>query len=254
MLLTFDDGYRDNYEIAYPLLREHGLTATFFIATGFVDDPRATWWDELAWMVRHAHVETMPIDMAWHSHSGGAELARLPLGPDREDTIAALVARYKTLPDSETAAFLEDTARATGAGRCDRAAAADLWMTWDMVRELHAGGMAIGGHTVTHPILARLPAARQEQEIAGCGQRIRQELGREMAWFAYPVGSPDTFTDETRQILQRNEIQLAFSFYGGFARFAQWDPLDVPRVHVGPTHGPALLQAMLGLPPLFARW
>ncbi|MGB2710613.1 MAG: polysaccharide deacetylase family protein, partial [Conexibacter sp.] len=54
VLLTFDDGYRDNHEIAYPLLRRHGLQATFFLATGFLDRPHVAWWDEIAWMVRHA--------------------------------------------------------------------------------------------------------------------------------------------------------------------------------------------------------
>ena len=51
-LITFDDGYRDNYEIAFPILKAEGVPATFFIATGFVDTPRLPWWDEIAWMVR----------------------------------------------------------------------------------------------------------------------------------------------------------------------------------------------------------
>ena len=50
-LITFDDGYRDNYEVAFPILKSQGLSAAFFVTTGFVDKPRLSWWDEVAWMV-----------------------------------------------------------------------------------------------------------------------------------------------------------------------------------------------------------
>ncbi|HEY5260811.1 MAG TPA: polysaccharide deacetylase family protein [Solirubrobacteraceae bacterium] len=246
VLLTFDDGYRDNFKVAFPLLRKHGLCATFFLASGFLDHPRAAWWDELAWMVRRATRTKM---------SAGEWLpGSLALGPEQDATIATIVAHYKTLPSDDTERYLEYVASATGAGRCDRTASADLWMTWEMARELRSAGMQIGGHTVTHPILARVPQAQQEEEIAGCKLRLQEELGQEMDWFAYPVGAQDTFTDDTRRILRDHGVQLAFSFYGGFGHFTEWDSLDVPRVHVGPDHGPELLQAMVWLPRLFARW
>src|SRR5690606_3050624 len=52
VLLTFDDGYLDNYDTAFPILRRHGVQATFFIATGYIDRPRLPWWDEIAWLLR----------------------------------------------------------------------------------------------------------------------------------------------------------------------------------------------------------
>jgi len=258
VLLTFDDGYRDNYEVAYPLLRRHGLTATFFPCVGFLDGARTAWWDELAWMVRNAPRDSITRAGAQSASGsgagGGGASEALALGPEEDATIAALVADYKALPASETERFLDFVADATGAGRCDASAAAQLWMTWDMVREMRSSGMSFGGHTVTHPILARLSAERQGQEIARCGERLAQELGEPMRWFAYPVGSPDTFTTDTRRLLRDAGVELAFSFYGGFARFARWDPLDVPRIHVGAGHDPALMRATVMLPRLFARW
>src|SRR3954447_6223259 len=59
VVLTFDDGFRDNWELALPVLRSRGVPATFFLATGFIDDPRLAWWDELAWMVHKARNATM---------------------------------------------------------------------------------------------------------------------------------------------------------------------------------------------------
>jgi peptidoglycan/xylan/chitin deacetylase (PgdA/CDA1 family) len=246
VMLTFDDGYRDNYEIAYPLLRQHGLPATFFPATGFIDGGGPAWWDELAWMVRHARHDRVA--------AGGLLEHALHVGPERDHAIAALTEHYKSLADDQTEPFLERVAALTGAGRCERSQSAQQWMTWDMLREMRAGGMDVGGHTVSHPVLARLTPERQRYEIAGCAERIEQELGQPMRWFAYPVGARDTFTPDTRRILAERGVELAFSFYGGFASYARWDPLDVPRIHVSSSHGPELLQAMVWLPRLLARW
>lgn len=244
VLITFDDGYRDNFEIAYPLLRRHGLTATFFLATGFIDEPRIGWWDELAWMVRKAGAKSLPAG-DWLAQS-------VPLQA-KEVAIATLVERYKGLPSEHAGAFLDYVAAGAESGRCDPMEASEMWMTWEMAREMRRGGMSIGGHTVDHPVLARLPPEQQAIEISRCASRLAEELGEQMAWFAYPVGGRDSFTAETQQMLRAEGVQLAFSFYGGWARFSEWDPLDVPRTHVGRGLTPELLRARLRMPHLFAR-
>ncbi|HXB63891.1 MAG TPA: polysaccharide deacetylase family protein [Solirubrobacteraceae bacterium] len=224
VLITFDDGYRDNYEVALPLLRRHGLTATFFLASGFLDAPRAPWWDEIAWMVRHADV-----------------------GAPRPDA-AALIARYKTLADErEGERFLARLADTLGSGRCPAQEAQKQWMTWEMARELRDAGMSIGGHTVTHPVLASLSPERQREEIEGGARRLREELGVAMRWFAYPVGARDSFTSITRDVLRECGVKLAFSYYGGFAHPSRFDALDVPRVHVDTALAPRLLAQRWGM-------
>jgi peptidoglycan/xylan/chitin deacetylase (PgdA/CDA1 family) len=230
VMLTFDDGYRDNYEIAFPILRAYGLPATFFVTTGFLDRPRAAWWDEIAWMVRHGTAS--------------------PADPQAE--IARLTARYKQLPGPLAERFLDELAEQTGAGRCPPAIGAGAWMTWDMVREMRAGGMSIGGHTVNHPILAGLPAARQEHEVRRCAARLEAELGEPMSLFAYPVGSRTAFSAETARILRRQRVRQAFSFYGGYVRPREWNPMDIPRAHVGPSCDGLMMRAMLSYPQLFA--
>jgi peptidoglycan/xylan/chitin deacetylase (PgdA/CDA1 family) len=231
VMLTFDDGYRDNFEIAYPLLRAHNVRATFFLTTGFLDAPRAAWWDEIAWMVRH-----------------GDEPPAEP-----EPVIRSLTERYKRLPASETARFLDEIAERTGAGRCPPALGGREWMTWDMAREMRDAGMWFGGHTVDHPILASLPAAGQRRQITACARRFEAELGEPMRLFAYPVGSRDAFTPETARILRRNRVRQAFSFYGGYQRMHEWNSMDIPRAHVGPWCDQQTLRAMLSFPQLFAR-
>jgi glycosyltransferase involved in cell wall biosynthesis len=246
VLLTFDDGYRDNYEVAYPILRRHGAPAAFFVATGFLDHARVPWWDEIAWMVRHTpsgQRVVIPNDTT-----------TLSLDPSEvEATIATLITRYKSLPAERQAGFIEQISAATGSGRCSSQMAEDLWMTWDMVRELRAAGMSIGGHTDSHPILARLAQETQAHEVSRCAARIADQLGEPMKWFAYPVGSRDTFTPTTTSLLREHDIEFGFSFYGGFAHFDRWNPFDVPRVHVSYNASPAVLQAASLLPMLLAR-
>ncbi len=231
VMVTFDDGYRDNFEIAYPLLRAHGVRATFFLTTGFLDRPRRPWWDEIAWMVRHGRDRPA----------------------DPETTIAQHTARYKQLPASLTERFLDELGEQTGSGRCPPGDGESEWMTWDMARELRRGGMWIGGHTVDHPVLASLPAPGQARQVAGCATRLREELGEPMRLFAYPVGSRQAFTPKTERILARHGVEQAFSFYGGYQRAHEWNPMDIPRAHVGPACDARMLRAMLSFPQLFAR-
>lgn len=246
VLLTFDDGYRDNYELAFPLLRSYGLSATFFLATGFIDEPHVAWWDEIAWMARRSTRSEIPAG-EWLS-------APAALGGDGHDAGAAeLVRVYKTLPQERTGPYLDFLAETTGAGRCGPSEAAGMWMTWDMAREMRDAGMTIGGHTVNHPILARIPVAQQELEIAGCATRLGEELGQPMRWFGYPVGSPDAFTAETQNLLRDAGVEMAFSFYGGYLTGPPADPFDVPRVHAGPRLDKALLRLTLAWPQRFAR-
>ena len=219
VMLTFDDGYRDNYEIAYPILREHGVRACFFVATGFLDSPRAAWWDEIAWM-----------------------------GGDRHQT-----ERYKQLPGDEAERYLDQIAEETGRGRCPAREALDEWMTWDMVREMRDGGMEIGGHTVTHPVLSRVSPERQRDEIAGCARRLQEELGQPMRSFSYPNGTPWSFDTHTREALDAQGVDLAFSFYGGYLkRGGGFDRHDVPRCSVFGHWSPRDFIGAVALPQAFA--
>jgi peptidoglycan/xylan/chitin deacetylase (PgdA/CDA1 family) len=127
-------------------------------------------------------------------------------------------------------------------------------MTWDMVREMREGGMEIGGHTVTHPVLARETPDRQRQEIDDCAKRLREELDQPMRSFSYPNGTPWSFDDHTRKALRERGVQLAFSFYGGYLKpNGALDRLDVPRCAVFGHWTPADFIGAVALPQAFAE-
>jgi peptidoglycan/xylan/chitin deacetylase (PgdA/CDA1 family) len=246
LLITFDDGYRDNYDDALPVLRAHGVPATFFVTTGFLGRARVSWWDEIAWMVQRSAHDTIPR----------RPYLPAPLGlgaADRDETRRQLLRIFKALPAAGTEDFLDFVATATGSGRCPDTEASGLWMTWDMVRELRDSGMVVGGHTVDHAIMSGLSLGDQEHQIHGCAEHLLAELETPMRFFSYPVGLPESFSEHTRECLRESGVELAFNARGGLERVTSFDPLDFRRTNVTLSTSNQLVAAMTTLPQAFAR-
>ncbi|OOG53816.1 hypothetical protein B0E48_15395 [Rhodanobacter sp. C03] len=244
-MITFDDGYRDNYEVAFPILKSEGVPATFFVTTGFIDTPRLPWWDEIAWMVRTSPRDAIELP-DWLP--GSVLFDSL----DRENAVRTLLRAYKAMPADANQAYLDAIARATGSGRCGMEVSESLWMNWNMLREMHGAGMTIGGHTITHPVLARTTRERQREEIMGCGNRLAEELGAPMRYFSYPVGGLEAFNAVTRDTLREAGVRYAFSYYGGFRRPTAWDDYDVRRVPVETYLTADWFRSIISLPGFFA--
>lgn len=245
-MITFDDGYLDNYEAAFPILRAYGAPAVFFLATGFLDQGGVAWWDELSWMVQCSTRRELAVG-PWLTE-------RLSLQADAKPAaLARLLSTYKALPSRRTDLFLNAVADACGTGRCPARAAAGLWMTWDNVREMHAHGMQFGGHTVSHPVLARVSSDEQLFEVIECKRRIEAEIGRPVTAFSYPVGQPDSFDDRTRESLRDAGYEFAFSYYGGLNALPGRDHFDLKRAAVESHVSRPLFRSMACWPQLFAR-
>lgn len=250
-MITFDDGYRDNYELAFPVLRSAGVPGVFFITTGFLDDGRLGWWDELSWMVRSS--SCTEIDASdWCGER--VKIDR----PDCDLAIQKLVRVIYGLDADRTDKFLNFLAETTGSGRAPKRLSHDLWMTWENVREMRNSGMSIGAHTVTHPVLATRTAEQQSFEICESKLRIEQELGEPVTALSIPVGRRDSFNDATRTALTHHGIEWAFSYYGGFlsrtkTRQQPVDRLDIPRVAVESDTLLADFRSYVALPQIFAR-
>lgn len=241
VLLTFDDGYRDNYALAFPILKSRGVSATFFIATGFIDRPRAPAWDEIAWMLRTTRLRTLAAN-EW-----------LPTTVSLDQGFARLLAVYKSLGTELTEAYLDFLADALGTGRCPQSLAVDQWMTWDMLREMQAGGMTFGGHTVNHPILANATADQQDWEVGECQRRLSEELGQPIDAFSYPNGQPSDFDELTRAALRSHGYRWAFSFSGGYCQPGQADRFDLPRIGVESAMKMPQFRATATLPQIFSE-
>ncbi len=244
-LLTFDDGYRDNFEIAFPILKAANVPATFFVVTGFLDASKVPWWDEISWMVRTSQRNRLDLP----------EWLPAPVSldhSDREAAVRQLLRTFKAMPAASTERYLDALAEMTGTGRCSAAMGRNLWMDWEMVRQMRAGGMTIGGHTKSHQILARATPQQQREEILGCGKRLAEVIGEPMRYFSYPVGGHQAFDAVTRNCLREAGVRFAFSYYGGFREFRQWDDYDVRRVAIETYQTTDWFRSIVTSPTLFA--
>ncbi len=247
VMISFDDGYRDNYEHAFPVLKNQNAPATFFLTTGYLDNMPVPWWDEIAWMVRSATSFKLP--------QGGWLEQPLEWNEQSEESIIHQILKcYKQLPPHQTEPFLNFLAEETNSGRYSQPQEEPLWMTWDMVREMRFAGMSFGGHTVNHPVLSTLSKADQNFEIAECKRRLEEELNEPVETFSYPVGGVSAFNQITQECLKENGFRWAFSYYGGYHRFASatFNPFDLPRIPIEPDVDIPQLRSLTALPQLFA--
>lgn len=220
LAITFDDGYADNHDVALPILQRHGLTATFFVASGFLNGGRM-WNDTVIEAVRGC--TCTELDLAG---TPAASLGTLTLRtvPERRRAIASLIGGAKYLAPAERSEWVAAVAERSGA-----ALPADLMMTDAQVRALHRVGMGIGGHTVSHPILARLPADAARREIADGRDALQAIVGDRVGLFAYPNGKPGAdYAPEAVDIVRRLGFDAAVSTAWGAARVGS-DRYQLPR-------------------------
>ena len=225
VLLTFDDGYRDNYEVAFPVLRELKVPACFFVVTGLLDAPRLPWWDRVAYSVKRTRVDRLtlayPEPLTFDLHA-----------TPRARVIWRILRACKDARPFAASRFFDTLAAATGVDVDSEGLARTLFMPWGGVRELARSGMTIGSHTATHPVLASLPEWIQRRELHDSRERIADEIGHKPDMLAYPVGGPEAFSDATKRLTREAGYRAAFTFWGCFNRPATIDPFAIARIGV----------------------
>ena len=246
LLLTFDDGYRDNLTQAYPVLASHGIKAIFFVVTSYLESPQVPWWDRLASLVRaiairnSSTIVTLPGTKSLEispfnlQHSIKQVLAHFKLcSPSEQQTFEL---NLRTLagannPETQTSDFHGKS----GAGISDL----DLMMTWADVKNLDAAGMTIGAHSHTHRILSSLDKASQHDEIRSSKRILESHLTSQIDFLAFPDGKRETFNSETMREAQDAGFRAAFSFYGGTNLAGDIRPFDIRRSSI-PHHANAV--------------
>jgi peptidoglycan/xylan/chitin deacetylase (PgdA/CDA1 family) len=176
--LTFDDGYRDNLDLALPLLEDLDMPATFFLVSGILDAEVEPWWELLGWAF--ARSESRAVDWRGTTVLGGAEARRYPAFWPVADRLKPMTRRERT----EAVEELIDALRPRG----PRPDWHRMFLDWSGAREM-AARTSVGSHTRWHGILSRETASDQSAELAHAAGRIRDELGVPARTLAYPNGS-----------------------------------------------------------------
>ena len=182
-VITIDDGYQDCYDIAYPILREHGLPATAFVVTDFVDRATWLWTDKVRYLTASASaslleatIEDCPLRI-----SLDGQYSRLK-GAERVNT------QLKLISDEAKNDAISEISERLGVQIPNEPPTQYLPLTWEQIRELDSSGIEIGSHTVTHPILTRISIEKLRYELRESRARLESVLGHKVELLGYPNG------------------------------------------------------------------
>jgi len=201
--LTFDDGYRDNLDIAVPLLEELRLPATFFLVPGLLSRETRAWWEVLGW----GFVRSARSTVQWDGHMlqtrGRAGRASFTWVAEQLKT-RDRAARDRLL--AELLELLEPEGEPSDG---------DLFLDWDGARELVRRGFTVGSHSMHHAILSRETAEDQVRDLIGSRRRLEAELEVPMELVAYPNGTRADYDERTIDAARRAGHSFAFGIHAG---------------------------------------
>ena len=201
LALTFDDGYRDNLSHAAPILAQHRLPATIFLATGYIGTPDMPWFDHVALAFKLSRRKDVTLP--------GFPPQRLATEGDRLTALGRALAWLKTLSDEERRRAVKELVADLRPHRTD--GPKRLMLDWGEVDALRGLGFSVGAHTVTHPILSRVTPEHAREEIQGSKDAIERALGVTVRAFAYPNGGPEDYSPTTVRLVRECGFRCAVS-------------------------------------------
>lgn len=243
-LITFDDGYDDNYRIAWPILRDAGVSAMFFVSTGHIESGRPYAYDWLMHMVCVTRADRLQAPEL------GIDLALPGSLQDRRTIASELLDRVKTLDADAQQALIARLQR-------EWSLPADMGhpdcrpMTWAQLRDMRDGGMEIGSHGVDHRMLAKMPPDAMREELVASKRAIERELGGEAQVISYPVGGSDAYDAAVIAAVRDAGYRLGCSYRAGPERMRPESRYDLRRIPVERDVCRDWFEGMLALPEVF---
>jgi len=230
VVLTFDDGYRSNFELAFPILKKYGLHATIFVATDFVENGSWQWWDRIEYAMGHTKAPALEL-------RDGALVFSSPLRTEPEKVAAfrALLPSIKRLPQEEVSKSVLRIEEALGVGLDSALHPPGIYRSasWDEIVEMQRSGhVTIGGHTHTHRILGRCREETARRELLTCHNLLTERVGIRRPLFSYPNGHAGDHSDLTKSLLRELGFRCALTTEHGFNTIHD-DPFTLRRFSTG---------------------
>jgi peptidoglycan/xylan/chitin deacetylase (PgdA/CDA1 family) len=220
VVVTFDDGYADNYEVAMPILDRVGVPATFYVTVDCVENRRLPWPSRLRFSFRKTSKKT------WADESG--TVWNLENNPGREQAYLATCDRVCQLAGAALENAVHRIEEELDARLPDDRGR--LMMTWEQVHGLSRNGHIVGSHTMTHPNLAFLSVEEARCELVQSKAQMEQHLAAPVEHFSYPCPALfPNWTEQTTAECRKTGYQTAVTTSNGLAR-RQDDPLCLNRV------------------------
>jgi len=244
VLVTFDDGYDDNYRVAYPVLRDLGLSAMFFVSTAHIDSGEPYAYDWAVHMICRTDQDHMKLPQM------GIDWPLPPHQEDRRQIAARFLKRLKTFPAAVQQAQI---AALESAWSMPRRPHPDCKpMDWEQLRQMQAGGMEIGSHGVSHSMLARMQREEMLHEVVESKRVLEAQLSQPVQAISYPVGDYGAYDEMVMQAARDAGFRLACSYVAGTSRSVADGAYALRRLHVERDVDLPFFRGMLEWPELFS--
>jgi peptidoglycan/xylan/chitin deacetylase (PgdA/CDA1 family) len=245
-IVTFDDGYRDNFQHAVPILKRHGMNAVFFVTTDYVTNRQLYWWEIIRVVVRRSTRSEITLGYPFP--------CAFPITDEAEKAAAIkkVIRIVKSSYAMDLPRFLEELYRGCGvtwSREEERKEADRSILTWDDVRAMRAAGMDVQSHTRTHRVLGTLPDEAFENELAGSKRELEERIDAPVRTIAYPVGKSIATEPRIREALAQAGYELGFTSTPGLVRMnGHEDYLDLKRIPIDRGISAATFRGALALP------
>jgi peptidoglycan/xylan/chitin deacetylase (PgdA/CDA1 family) len=223
LIITFDDGYRDNYTTAYPVLRKYGLSATIFLTTGYIETSKLFWWDKVAYIIKKTGEREAELSV-----NGAIYRFGLSSLEHEKKTILEIIKILKSLKKEEQSHILHQMGKQLNVN-IDGSAGEGVLLTWKEIREMSCNGIEFGSHSVNHPIFSTISYTEMENELISSRKEIEKNISLSPVAFAYPDGYYDMLT---KKAMKRSGFQYAVTLIKGI-NDSLTDPYELKRIPIG---------------------
>jgi peptidoglycan/xylan/chitin deacetylase (PgdA/CDA1 family) len=207
VVVTFDDGYKDNYTNAYPILKKYGLPATIFLTADSIGTDKLPWWDKVAYIVKQTGKEKVELES-----NGKIHKFVLAGSGEKKKACKEIIELMKTVEDYEKDNLMKALQDYCTDVTSDDLSGQTFMLSWEEVQEMSNNGIEFGAHSCTHPILPNLQLNEMREEVIASKKKIEDKLSKTVEFFAYPNGNYNVMC---REIVEESGFLGACSYQYG---------------------------------------
>ncbi|MDD5086600.1 MAG: polysaccharide deacetylase family protein, partial [Candidatus Nanoarchaeia archaeon] len=220
-VITFDDGYIDNYLFAYPILKKYNIPATIFLTANYISTNKIFWWDKIAYAIKKTEVKNIDI-----KNFGKYKLEKKQ---QKADSLRDIMFKLKKIDETEKNSFINLIIQKTKL-KIPKDIKRNT-LSWDEITEMSKNNISFGSHTLNHPILTKIPISEAENEIKESKRIIEEKIKNKIKFFCYPNGEFSDFNNKIKKILRENGFECSVLYIPGF-NSKNSDVFELKRVFV----------------------
>lgn len=223
-VITFDDGYKDNYVYAHPILKKYQVPATIFLVTEYIGKNQLFWWDKIEYIIYHTKKREINI----------SNFGKYFLTDDKKKLycVLFLLKKFKKMSENLKNKYIDELQNIchvtipSGLGK-------KVILSWDEIGEMKNNKISFGAHTLTHVNLININLEEAKKEISKSKAMIEDRLKGDVISFAYPYGSKYYNNDIIKLIKSNGFICAVTTSEKLISKFKFYNNYSLPRISAG---------------------